>query len=314
MGLPSDIVRHTERHGSVISFAELVALGYGRGQIASWVRRGLLVRRHRGVYAIPGAPVAGWGSHRAALLRVGERGCLAGASALALFDAEGFDLTQLTPTVAVPPGRTVTRVEFAVRQLPLDSPDKAVVRGLRTSRVEHGLVEAAAHEDEKTIRVAGDDLRRRGLLRLDRLERVAHRLTGFTPGAEAVLAMLDRGTFDQESEGERNLAGVFLPTDPQPLWQVYLLPHRRVDACFLEARLVLESLSRTWHGTDGDRQRDAARTHELQREAGVHVVEVWPSEVDDNPSLVRQRVLNARAEQLRAGVRPMHPRELPPQR
>lgn len=313
MGLPFDVTDHTERHGGVIAFAELIALGYGRGRIASWVRRGLLVRLHHGVYAVPGAPLAGWGRHQAALLRVGARGHLAGASSLGLFEAEGFDLAALTPTVAVEPGRMVNGVDFAVRYLPLPSSDVAVVQQLRATVAERGMVECAGEVAERALRVAGDDLRRRGLLRLDRLQRVAQRLVAATDGAEVVLAMLDRGTFDLDSEPERDLAGLFLPTDPRPLWQVYLLPHRRVDACYLEARLVIESLSQAWHGTDGDRQRDAERTAELEREVGVQVVEVWPDELD-RPSQVRHRVLTARAQRLREGVRPLHPRDLPAQR
>jgi hypothetical protein len=124
---------------------------------------------------------------------------------------------------------------------------------------------------------------------------------GIVPGAEAALDIAAKGELDKESEGERALATVFLPTDPWPLWQAWVLGNVRVDALFPEARLALEYCGRKFHSIGEDRRRDLARSARLAREAQIEVIEVWDDDLADR-AMLRRRILDRRAERIRDGV------------
>lgn len=310
-GLPAAVRRSAEGGDGLVTYRTLTGeLGYTSGRVTGWVRRGHLVRVHRRVYRVAGAPLTDRARHRASLLRAGGDARLGGVSGLGLLEAGDVRLADHAPFILVPTGSVLHNVDFDWLGAPLDNRDLAIIDGLACTHPERTVIEAAATLAEADALAAVDDLRRRRMVRVDRMVQRAHRLCGLVPGAEHVLAMADRDAFAQESPTERGLAGLFLPTDPIPCYQVRLLPQVRVDAVFLEARLVIEMLSSKWHGLPADRAADAARSAELARQLDVQVLEVWPTELK-HPSTLRGRILAARADQLRAGVVPLRVDELP---
>jgi hypothetical protein len=304
MPLPPDVLDHAAKRHSVVTRPELLhVLDCRRGQIDGWLRRGLLDTLYPGVHGIPGAQDTPHRQLYAAVLRCGAGAIAGGPSAAFLHGLDGFHNLD-EPFVLVPASRRVDSVPFEVRYWQFDKWDRCEVARIPTARVPLTLIDLAALHRAKVVLAARDDAKRKGLIRDDRVLERAQEL-GRRPGAREYLALHDG--FAQESPGERNMAGLFLPGDPQPAWQVWVLPHIRVDAIFLEARLALEYVSRKWHGLDTDRDRDSWRTLEL-KDAGVEVIDVTSEMLcPERRELTRQRILKVRAERLRLGLPPVVP-------
>lgn len=167
------------------------------------------------------------------------------------------------------------------------------------------LIDVAGRISERELRVAVDSARRQGLVRVDRLARRAAAL-GNRPGAAAMRRLVASGQLAQESEGERALAGLFLPGDPLPCWQVWVLPGIRVDAAYLEARLVLEYDGRAWHTLDTDREADAARELKLEA-ANIAVVRVTAGMLRNARAETRRRILALYHQRCALGLAPIEP-------
>lgn len=73
---------------------------------------------------------------------------------------------------------------------------------------------------------------------------------------------------------------------------------------FVEARLALEYQGRRYHRSEQDRRADEARAAKLRASHDVVIIEVTAADMAHPPAL-RERILAARAERLRAGVSPL---------
>lgn len=302
--LPGSVLTRANRQFGIVTHAELLELGIGRGQIAYWLRRGYLEQIHWGVYRITGTSLVPGQDHYAAVRRGGRTARAGGPSALAYLGVEGFAFDD-EPFVVIAEGSTLANVSFTWLAAPVPNGDAATlpggVPGVTPTR---GLVETAGVVAEKRTRVAYDDLRRRRLVSRPRVIEVAHRLLGIVPGAGTTLEIAAGGDLDKESEGERNLSTVLLPTDPWPLWQAWVLGDIRLDALYPEARLAPEYHGGRFHSIVEDRQHDRARAARLEREAQIKVLDFWKHDLAD-PTAVRERILHERTERIRAGIPPL---------
>jgi hypothetical protein len=77
--------RLAEAQHGVIARRQLLDRGMGAGQVRSWVMRGRLVRRHRGVYSLGHALLSPRGQWMAAVLACGEDAVLSHRAAAALW-------------------------------------------------------------------------------------------------------------------------------------------------------------------------------------------------------------------------------------
>jgi hypothetical protein len=304
VAVSSPIIRHAEAHFGIVSRAELLhAFGCGRSSIDAWVRRELLIPIHRGVYRIPGAPRTPEQQIYAAVRRAGPAARAGGWSVLGLHGIEGFGLSlDARPFVIMPPTQRLTGAPFVVLHSPVERTDFATVQGITAVSVTRALVDIANRVSAKKLRVAFDDARRKGLVRADRaLQRLVE--LGPVAGAAQARLVLGNGAAAKESEGERRLDSLFRPSDPQPAWQVWVLPHRRVDAMFLEAWLALEYLGKRWHGLDTDLEADSVRELELE-DLHIRTIRVTsPMLRRESRADTRRRILAIRRERIEMGQR-----------
>lgn len=163
---------------------------------------------------------------------------------------------------------------------------------------------------DKRLRTTIDDALRKGTTTLQKLQQAATTRRSLV-GARRLLQLISDGTFDQESEGERVLAGLFGPTHPQPQWQVWVLPDVRADCAYCEARLIIEYDSRAHHVLPTDRDRDSARDLQLA-EAGILTIRVTAAMLAvAHRAETLARILRVRDQRLADGVVPLVPLEPP---
>ena len=312
--LPSDVLGAASRApGGVLSLAELRALGYDRSRVARWVAAGLLGRPLPGLVAVATAPtdplrdlVVAWRwLGRSSTGRPGA--ILTGQAGLALLAAEGFEdpgrprfLVDRTRTVRLP------RAWFDVRYVRLERIPHARVRGVDVADPAQLLADAALDPAlrDRTLRVAFDDLRRRGLVGLvAALARWSamprHR------GAQRMAAMAP--ALEQESEGERDLFALVSRYGPPPDCQVVVLERLRVDFLYASAAYVLE-----YYGDvhDGTVDHDASRVFALER---AHLrVQVVTRSMLRHPDVLGPHVHDVRRERERLVLAGRLPPFVPP--
>lgn len=265
------------------------ACGLTEDQLDGHVRRGSLVALHRGTYTLPGARPTVEQRILAAVLRSGLGARASGPAVLGMFGVEGFG-SRDPFEVLVPRGRTVTNVGFTVVPDPAPGADHARLGCIPAVTATRGLLESARTIRGRRLRVGIDSAQWLRLTTLPKLERRAQAL-GHHEGAMVVAAMIADGVFNQESEGERDLADFLATFDLPPLWQHWVTPRIRVDAVWLDVRLVLE-YDGAIHQQEHIRIRDHERERELRR-LGFVVVRITAADLR-HPQILRARLLGLR--------------------
>lgn len=241
----------------------------GKDAFDARVQRGDLQRVQRGVHRPPHMPVPEEQAAMAAVLRCRPRAWLTGEALLGLFGVEGF-----VPTgplrVLVPPERSVTGVTFTVLQDPHYRRHRATVRGIPAVTPARALADTAPFVAGEALRTVVDRVKWVRLTTNAKLRTTMQELPGH-PGAELLLRLLEGGTLDVESPGERELQAVIAGFRPQPQYQVPILPGIRVDVAWWEVRLALDYDGASYHDRDTDRDRDEDRSLRIKRHGWEHV-------------------------------------------
>jgi very-short-patch-repair endonuclease len=223
--------------GGHITRAQLARLGLGDNAVAYRVRVGRLIRVHHGVYAVGHPPATPQDRAHGALLAVGRRSALAGASALALWrrDRDWPQRIELiSPLDRRVPGLTIRRSSTLLRR------DIRTVQGLRlTSPARTALDMAAgvgAHELERLV----NDLRHNNRLKVHQLRDVVAR-NPCHPGARPLIAVIGEA---QREPTRSELENAFLRLCkrhrlPTPVVNVHV-GGERVDAYFPDHELIAE--------------------------------------------------------------------------
>jgi hypothetical protein len=302
--LTPEIAALAGRFHGLLRRRELLAMGISRHRIDGWVKTGVLEVVAHGVYRVAGTPETRRQRLLTAVWRVGDDALAADESALGLWQVEGFGLSGRL-AVAVRPGRQVRNPPCRIVHTDVDPRDRRDRFGIPSMSPARGVFGVADRVPEKKVRVAIDDVVRRRLHRIDQIQHRAQDLHDL-PGAGVVERMITAGTFEMESEGERVMAGLFRPGDPQPVWQVWVLPGIRVDAAFLAARVVLEYDSRAWHLTPTQQDRDGTRYLAL-RAAEIEPIPVTAGMLRDRAEQTRQDILTVVHRPLRRNLDPLVP-------
>lgn len=252
---------------------QLTALGCTHGTVSGWIDRGhlRLVPGHWGVLGVPSATSNAGKRIWAAVLRAGDGARATAGTALGLAGVEGFELTG-RPQIAVPPGRRLGRVPFEVLPAAVADWECTTVGGIPAVRPQRAFLEAASGLSAKRRRTTLDELRRRGFVRVDRLEERCLTLPGHA-GAAAALDLLRSGAARQESEGERELAPAMAAAGIELTWGVWITPNIRADGADLPARTIVEYDGRDHHTLPSDVAGDTWRDLEAKA-AGYEVIRV----------------------------------------
>ncbi|HVM20928.1 MAG TPA: type IV toxin-antitoxin system AbiEi family antitoxin domain-containing protein, partial [Egibacteraceae bacterium] len=267
--LPAEVSSLFACQWGVASRRQLVALAKTAKAVDGWVRHGLLIRVHRGVYRLRGVPVTPHSQIMAAVLRGGDDAVAGPFASSALHGLDGFTLGG-TLDIVVAAQRQLSNLSFAAHALDLEPADRCVVDDIPALKASSSLILLGNALGEEKWRVAWDDARRRKLVTLDRMGRrvAAH---PDWPGADTVGNYLAGGVLLPDGEGERRLQGLLVGFHPQPEWGVEdLVPGRRLDCAWREVLLALEYDGRDHHVLPTDRDNDGIRDLECE----VHGVKI----------------------------------------
>lgn len=282
----------------LITRPQLLAAGYSAGEVDGRVLREDLETVECGTYRLPSAPVPPGQPAAAAVLRCRPLAALTGELVLALLKLEGARL-DASPTVLVALNRRVQNVSFEVWPDGTWLGDRALVAGIRAVSVTRAIIDAACVFDDMAAIRFVDSARWLGLVKVGRLIARARQLPRHS-GAQRILRLAARSAFDQESQGERQLAEAMDGIEPRLEWGVYIAPDIRVDALWRDVRLVLEYFGRDHHSRQRDRWHDDNRENQVRR-LGYRYLEIYAEDLRD-PAALRARLLGMRAGLLAASA------------
>jgi hypothetical protein len=305
----------------LMTVPDAARVGVSRFALADGCRRGVLDRVAPGLYTPVGRthPLQRYAIPQRYLDRFRPAGgddiapALTGSCSIDVRCGELSPLTELL--VAVPDDRVVRlrRPPFDVLRLPevqmTTPPDQ--LRGIRLRPAAHALADEATpgRREDQQVRDAVDRARNR--LRLSEPHLVEAWQACGTAGARRLLRMAARGTWEQESEGERRtFRALFVGKGPLPDCQVVLVGGYRVDFVFLDAALVIEYDGREAH--ERRWEADLLRRMALEQ-AGFKVIVVTAAMLCESDRLAAfvRAVRRTRVALIAEGRLPLPP--VPPQ-
>lgn len=259
----------TRQHG-VVSRAQLVALGFGRGAIARRVANGRLQRLRPAVYAVGHRALKEEAHWLAAVLASGQGAVLSHRSAAALWGLRPDHRSQID--VSVPRVHGLGSATVRIHRRRDLRPEEVVVRsGVPVSSLPLTLLDFAADAGRRATERASDQAEVLRLYDHRAVEEILHRRAGHR-GAGILRAVVSEhaiGTTVTRSRLEEHfLALVRRAGVVQPEMNEYAQgasgEHHLVDALWRAARVVVETDSRHFHLTpaafENDRRRDADLT------------------------------------------------------
>jgi hypothetical protein len=267
-------VRLSGRQDRVITAEQLHELGYTRTEIHGLVRRQLLFRLHRGVYAVGHRKVGSDGYLRAAYLAAGATAFHSGRCAGGLLKVCGLNTWNPELTVV---GRRVRRPGITIHRTRTEPhrDELTTKRGMRCASATRVLIELAATETVDELRRMVETADRRNLLDRAKLERAffrhAHR-PGIATLKEAVADYRPR-PFDK-SGLERSIAAA-IAKDPEipPPTRGYMHSVRELDFWWPELALNAEADGGPYHKTPADIERDKRNDTKLAT-LGIQVIRI----------------------------------------
>lgn len=257
------------QHG-VVTRAQLRHLGFSRDGVLSWIGRGRLYQRHRGVYAVGRAELSRRGEWLAAVWACGDGAVLSHFSAgavHAMARETGTDVHVSTMGACRSrPGIVVHRTRH------LDAADVMHHGLLPVTRQPRTLVDLADVLSYRELRELADGLRRLDLPALQGAQARAPNRRG-APRVSQLVAS-DR-TRTRSAFERRFLRFCTAHGLPRPDATNVRLGHHEVDALYAAAGLAVELDGRAHHERRGQMRADRRRDADLQL-AGLRVLRlVW---------------------------------------
>jgi hypothetical protein len=249
-------------HYGVVSRPQLRAIGFDDAAIRRRIAAGRLHRLHRNVYAVGHTVLNRNARYLAAVLAAGDGAVLSHRSAAILWGIHRSDAARIDVTIPRACGFRSTRA-IAVHR-PRLAPARMTHAGIRVTTPGRTLQDLATAVPRRTLEKAAEMA---DALRLDVSLDPDH------PGAARLNDVLER--HDLHSTTRSTLEDDFLELCdrhgiPRPLINTYIEGFE-VDFVWPEARLIVETDSRTYHGTAQAFERDRARDARLTA-AGWRVV------------------------------------------
>ena len=271
----------------MVTHAQLLALGVSEGRVESWVRRGRLFRRHKGVYAVGRPALDRHGEWLAAVWACGAGAVLSHITAAELHgmavETAGVVHVSTTRDIASRPGLVVHRTRH------LDPEDVVTLGLLPVTRQPRTLVDLADVLPYTELRGIADGLRRLDLAAL----RAAQDRAPNRRGAARVARLLDSERRRTRSELERRyLRFCSAHGLPRPEATNVRVAGHEVDALHAGARLAVELDGRAHHERRAQMRADRRRDAELQL-AGLRVVRLVWEQLGASEAAATRRLLAA---------------------
>ncbi len=269
----------TEQQG-VVGVGQLYMLGFDRDAVARRVTAGRLHRVHRGVYAVGHTVLNRNARYLAAVLAAGDDAVLSHRSAAILWGIHRSDAAKIDVTVPRTCGFRSTRT-IAVHR-PRLPPIAMTHAGVRVTTPGRTLQDLATAVPRRMLEKAAE---------MAEALRLHVELDPDHPGAARLANVLDHHDLDHTTRSP--LEDDFLElcdryAIPRPLVNT-VVEGFEVDFVWPEARLIVETDSRTWHDTADAFERDRVRDAQLTA-AGWRVVRFTRRRVRTEPAAVADLV------------------------
>lgn len=283
------VVAFAHRQHGVVSRSQLGALGLSETMIRDRMRRGLLLRLHRGVYAVGHAHLRREGRWLAAVLAVGPGAVLSHRDAAGLHDLRSANHARIDVMTTQRGRRSQPRI--VVHHTTVLHPlDVTTVGGIPVTSVARTLVDLAGVVSKESLAKAVNEAERQQTFDLNAVEAALARTRSRNgrghANLSAVLADLTaNGPSLTRSELEdRFVALIEAHRLPRPRTNAHLGPFE-VDALWPEQRLVVELDGWRDHHTRRAFQHDRAKANALQRH-GYRVLRYTYADVTRRPARV----------------------------
>ncbi|MEA2137807.1 MAG: hypothetical protein QOG56_957 [Solirubrobacteraceae bacterium] len=291
------VAGHARAQHGIVTAAQLSACGLSSQAVTMRLRKGLLQRVHRGVYAVGCGPLSLEARFRAAVFACGQEAFLSHFSAAALERLLGWEERHLEVTVvgwstARRPGLRVHRARS------VDPRDVTVRRGIRVTTEARTLLDLAGvlreHALRRVVRQALGERR----VTIAQLRDVLTRANGHR-GAGPLAQLVADGPAPTRSELEDALLDLVrragLP-EPQVNAELVLDGRRLIpDLRWPRQRLVVEADGAAWHDNRVARAADAERQALLEAH-GERVLRVTWQQTTRQPRQTLARIRAALAD------------------
>jgi very-short-patch-repair endonuclease len=272
-----------------ISRRQLTAAGIGRGAIDGLIRRGSLLPRHRGVFAVGHLAAIEFGRETAALLAVRPGAALSHHSAAALWRLRVPECGVVDVVIRGQTGRSVRGIRIH-RTRVLQDEDVRIHRGLPVTSPARTLLDLAGALRQRELEFAFDQAITSRIVRRADVLKVITRMPG-RAGRCLLLDLLDaaRGPALTRSEAEeRFLALIRSAQLPEPKVNARIHGYE-VDFLWREQRLVVEIDGYRYHSTrrafEHDRRKDAT-----MQAAGLTTMRITWRQLEGEPYAVVARL------------------------
>jgi very-short-patch-repair endonuclease len=292
IGWPDDLIAEVaSRQRSLITRRELLALGLKESAVDHSVRRGRLIRRHQGVYAVGGLALPPFATELAAVLAVGEGGYLSHFSAAALWRMvpQPPRIVQVT-LVGRDAGRRRKGIEVHLTRT-MDHRDVTTYDGIPVTRPARVLLEIAPGLSGRALeRMFDRGLKERRFSRNAVATVVARNPRA--PAAARVRALAAAegrfSTVTKSPSEDEMLALVRAGGLAEPEVNVWVGPHE-VDFLWRSERLIVFTDGYEFHSTRRSFEADHAQDLELE-EDGFDVMRFTRDQVTKRPEWVLVRL------------------------
>jgi very-short-patch-repair endonuclease len=273
------------RQFGLVTYEQLVGLGFSRFEIRSLVNRGLLHRMHHNVFAFGHPRVVSHARLLAAQLTCGGSSFLSHRTAAAIWGLRPLNVHRIE--VTVPGTYALSRPGLVVHHSVCVAEDEVRIRnGLRVSSVARLLVESAKTETLKGLDGLITEAVRHHVLDLNAVEHGLVRHARRPGMAKLKQALRDyRPHPDRKSGLERAFDELIRDTDiPPPQRNVYI-DGWEVDCFWPEFNLVVELDGRNYHASLRDMEKDKFKDAKLAL-LGIQVIRITELRFELEPAQI----------------------------
>ena len=286
--LDQTIGRIAARQHGVVTWAELREAGLEEDEIRLRLRRGTLIRVHRGVYRVGHCAPSLEATYMAAVKACGEDALLSGfAGAYLYLLIKG---SPPEPEVTAPKDRIVDGVTTHWARAGIDELDVARHRGIPVTSVARTLVDIAGRLGDEQLARACHEAAVRFNTKPEQVNAVLERRPR-TKGAKRLKAILDGDTPTSLSKLESVFIALLRKNNlPLPTTNERVDSHR-VDCRWPEHKLTVELDSYAFHNTRYSWQQDRKRDSAARRRGDRILRYIWEDLSDPETTEELRRLL-----------------------
>lgn len=252
---------------------------------------GAWVALHRGVFCDPSSPATSEQALLGHLLAAGPSALATSVSAAWLWDLSD----EPHHVVILMKGNKARSVQGATIRVCPDIPriDRTLRKSVPVTSVDRTVIESARDLDEQRLTRILEEALRKGLTRVDRIEK---RLQALNPKGrrgtkclQSVLSALADGEPPTESELESAFRRLCKRAGLSPSRQVWVRDKSsiigRADFAFTECKVIVEVDGHRWHSIKSDIERDRVKEARLSAAGWVVIRFTW-DQIRNHPEMV----------------------------